>query len=517
MNKERSLSQHIAWFLQEQTGSETVAQQGAAIQTAVEAGHTAVQQSEPIGDNAYIHCEQGWCGFIRHHTYERMIWRQFEAQSEYSMNAVVTTQHYQQAVDILGENEPVVEQWLAALSSVVNTRSLISGGPGTGKTTTIIKLLLLHLLQRPQLRIALCAPTGKAAHRMLQSMHENLRNIDHTIPQWMIDALPKESFTIHRLLKFNHIHNRFFYSQDKPLPYDVVIVDESSMLDVSLSYHLVTAVSPDSHLVMLGDAQQLPAVGAGFVFGDLCRKLKSNQSVELSSCLQEPEKTPIAVELTHSFRFARDSGIAAMASAIQLGQLPDFENYDDIQLQHPASRADQLQLLQEITKRHAQESLMMLTPRNQGSLGVAELNSLMQIVRYGEAAVNALKRVAENQPVIMTRNDYALNLFNGDMGIMQRREGQWWVEFEHVPAVPLKALRHWQCANALTIHRAQGSEYDAVIVALPDDQEHEMLSKELLYTAVTRAKKRLYIWSNQDVLNKAIKRSEQRQTFLQIF
>ena len=141
----------------------------------------------------------------------------------------------------------------------------------------------------------------------------------------------------------------------------------------------------------------------------------------------------------------------------------------------------------------------------------------MQIVRYGEAAVNALKRVAENQPVIMTRNDYALNLFNGDMGIMQRREGQWWVEFEHVPAVPLKALRHWQCANALTIHRAQGSEYDAVIVVLPDDQEHEMLSKELLYTAVTRAKKRLYIWSNQDVLNKAIKRSEQRQTFLQIF
>ncbi|WP_395375567.1 exodeoxyribonuclease V subunit alpha [Marinicella sp. W31] len=517
MTNEWTLSQQISWFLQEQTDDENIARQGASIQSAIENGHTITQQHGEIANNDYLHCEQGWCGFTRHYKYEYFIWQQFSSPPQAALTDVSLSNSYEQAAALLDEPKPVIEQWLAALSSVVNSRTLISGAPGTGKTTTIIKLLLLHLLLRPQLRIALCAPTGKAAHRMMQSIHHSRQLMAKQLPAQLMEKIPQESYTIHRLLRFNHIENRFGHAAENPLPYDLVIVDESSMLDVSLSYHLLKAVSAKCHVVMLGDAQQLPAVGAGFVFGDLCNKLKQPIPSDVSACFEQADSIPSAIELTRSFRFDKNSGIAALARGVNQGELPEFQNYEDIQFTDPYTRSEQLQSLQDIVSTHAQDSIMLLSPRNQGPQSVAELNGLMQSVRYGESVFNALKRKAENQPVIITRNDYQLNLFNGDIGIMHYHKQQWWVEFEHTESVPLKALRHWQCANALTVHRSQGSEYDVVVLVLPDDKNHDMLSRELLYTAVTRAKKMLYVWSTEAVLRKAAERSEKRQTFLQIF
>ena len=517
MTVEWTLSQQIARFLQEQTGDASIARQGASIQSAVEKGHTVSRQLGEINSNPYLYCENGWCGFSRHHDYEFFIWQQFTQQTKNTSEQKRLRACYQQAAKLLDEPQPVVEQWMGAISSVINPRLLISGAPGTGKTTTIIKLLLLHLLLRPEMKIALCAPTGKAAHRMMQSIQNSLQLMgQHVLPD-LKEKIPQESYTIHRLLRFNHIENRFRYSAEYTLPYDLVIVDESSMLDVSLSYHLLQAVPEDSHVVMLGDAQQLPAVGAGFVFGDLCKRLKQSIPSEITAGFSQPQDIPAAVELTQSFRFGKDSGIAAMAESIEQGQLPQFKSYQDISLTDPYAQYEQLEQLQDIVQAHPDASIMLLSPRNQGPQGVAELNALMQSVRYGESVFNALKRTAENQPLIITRNDYQLNLFNGDIGVMYFDNQQWWVRFEHTTAVPLKALRHWQCANALTIHRSQGSEYDVVVLVLPDDQNHDMLSRELLYTAVTRAKKRLYVWSTQAVLSKAVERSEKRQTFLQIF
>lgn len=512
-----SLSRHIHGFLIEQTGSKCVADQGVEIQQALEQGSTVCQQQAELPHNVYIHCIKGWCGFSRYYRQEQYIWEQFSHQKPSLVDYKSLSEYYQIARDMLGELQPVNQQWLAALSSFIYPRCLISGAPGTGKTTTIIKLLLLLFSANPHLKVVLCAPTGKAAHRMLQGIHDILRLNDHSISKVLIDRFPKHSFTIHHLLRYNPVSNSFAYNSKQQLPYDMVIVDESSMLDVSLSYHLLQAIKAKASVTFIGDAHQLPAVGAGFVFGDLHRKMRPEESVQpIEYHLKNIGTIRPAVRLTRNFRFRLDSGIGILAESIRNYETININDSNDLMVSSPKNMSERKSMLQKLLKVNKNESLTILTATNHGPDGVLELNKLMQQVRFGQSVGNPMQHPIEGQPVIITRNEYQFDLYNGDTGMTIKKNGQWFFSFEHRADVPLHAIRHWHNANALTIHKSQGSEYDVVILVLPEDQEHKMLNRQLLYTAVTRAKKKLYIWAKPNTLTQAIQQSQTRHTFLQI-
>jgi len=446
---------------------------------------------------------------------------------------------------------------LRAINVALTKRfAVISGGPGTGKTYTIAQIILYlqRLSAGRNLKIKLAAPTGKAAARLQEALDkafETLQKAGREIPADVISAQ-----TIHRLLGAIPGKTRFLFNNKRQLPADVVIVDEASMIDLALMAKLVQAVPAPARLILVGDKDQLASVEAGAVLGDICGGLQGDYIREkvpgnngkpnfVRAGHRSDFKAHIVV-LKKNYRFDANSGIDELSAAVNAGDIDrtlDFlqnKSKHDIVLKpfsmHNDIEAALERLVMEkiapiFNMRDAQKALKqmntlkILTPLRKGPVGVQALNQGVEQILVRHDVIEPHKGTSlgwyAGRPVMITCNDYYRNLFNGDVGIAMnitsRRAQALQVFFPDSQQgckslVPEQLPAH-ETVYAMTVHKSQGTEFDLVVLVLPDI-DVPLLTRELLYTAVTRARQRVEIWGRSDILKKAISRRIRRASGL---
>jgi exodeoxyribonuclease V alpha subunit len=378
---------------------------------------------------------------------------------------------------------PLAPSQQAALAAMLTTKAMVvTGGPGTGKTTLVRGLLAA--LPTDVLRIQLAAPTGRAAKRLAESTGQDARTLHR-----LLEAEPGRGF------RRNHA---------RPLACDLVVVDEMSMIDLPLMAALVDALPDEAALLMVGDADQLPSVGPGQVLSDLVTS----------------EVMPV-LRLSEIFRQAHDSGIVANAHRINRGEPPVFaraEEIGDFYGIRVESAEDAQEKLVELVATRIPErfgldplhEVQVLCPVNRGPLGTRELNRLLQARLNPEPVAlhqRGETRYAVGDKIMQVENDYTREVWNGDIGTVtaiRARARELEVEIDGRPlAYAFDDLDQLVPAFAITVHKAQGSEYAAVVVALA--RAHgRMLQRRLLYTAVTRAKKLVVLLAEPAALERAV-------------
>lgn len=465
-------------------------------------------------------------------------------------------------------------QQLGAAIAVLRQLTIISGGPGTGKTTTVARILALLLAlggdKTPIIRLV--APTGKAAARLTQSIRlakENLRAVtaaatttaDAANTAAIINAMPETASTIHRLLGMHADRRSFVHDANNPLMLDVLLVDEASMIDLALMARLLAALPPQARLILLGDRDQLAAVEAGNVLGDLCQSgepqaqatpwsdalltrlraigLTPQQHADTDNAIETtPATSPMAdslVVLEKSHRFAAGSGIALLAFALKKGHVADAlalcsahaqptENRHDLHWLSPTPAALPA-LIAAATCTHWEnyryakdpllagqcfEQFRFLCAVREGPFGVDSINAQAKAALVKRGFIDPHAQHYAGEPILIIRNDYSMDLFNGDVGLIlpdveadgllraffMRPDGS-------IRRIALNRLPPHEPAWAMTVHKSQGSEFDRVVVILPE-QNSPVLTRELLYTAVTRARRHVSIWAPRLVLEQSM-------------
>ncbi len=456
-------------------------------------------------------------------------------------------------------------QKIAAALALRGRLCVISGGPGTGKTTTVVNLLACLIAQDPNCRIALAAPTGKAAARMTDAIRQRAAHL----PDAIRSRLPTESFTIHRLLGVTPAAGGFVHHAGNLLPIDALVVDEASMLDLALATRLLEAVPASARIVLLGDKDQLAAVQSGAVFSELsadpslsdaCRAdLAALCDVAAESIVPPEPAAPSALRdavvwFRHNFRFARDSGIGRLAAHINAGRADEALAWlratgdasvrwtDDDRAAVSAAAAAAAAIDRAMKgcaaflasvrgdatdpRRHAAlfdafARFRTLCAVRDGPRGVEAVNA--EVSRRFRRELGALDCDEHSawypgRPVLVLRNDYVLKLFNGDIGItLPGDDGTLRVFFAQTDGslraiAPVRLPAH-ETAFAMTVHKSQGSEFDEVLVLLPA-QRSRVLTRELLYTAVTRAREGVTLCAGAAVLAGTIETSTRRHSGL---
>jgi len=422
-------------------------------------------------------------------------------------------------------------QKLAAFLAITRKLAIITGGPGTGKTSTVVKILDILLEESPGLTIKLVAPTGKAAMRLSDS-----------ISDWADTRETKFHVqTLHRLLGMRKDGRTWRHGPQNLVTVDLLIVDEASMIDLTMMHRLLGALPDHTRLILLGDPNQLPSVDTGNVLADLCAgetgfsstlgKVASNFVGEVQTVKKSHQLTDAVCELDKSYRFDPDSGIAKLSKAIQSGQSA-INLIDNSVVFKSDDRGPLTQDLLTYWKDYVDLLAMkQFDPRL--LLSTFEQTRILCSRRGGVAGVEAINQNIESaletlgikppdnefyvgRPILITHNDYNLGLFNGDIGICAPIENgdQFVVSFPGA-AEPLLASRlpkHESCF-AMTVHKSQGSEFDHVILALSEeasDDAASLLTRELLYTAITRAKEAITIHCNTLVWDRAVSQSSRR-------
>lgn len=495
----------------------------------------------------------------------------------------------------------------AAALALVQSLLLITGGPGTGKTTTIARLLLLLIAQADAagiaLRIALAAPTGRAADRMSESLHAAVANLQASPllqPNWLA-ALPRQASTLHRLLGSRPGSPRFQHHAGQPLPFDVIVVDEASMVDMPLMSKLVDAVADGARLILLGDRDQLPSVEAGDVLaaigdaagdGDalpevlassLAPLLSSNprrsdasretgwtahdnpeqgdmfDSKDMGSSIatHAPKEVPLGgvsptvvpsaasaversplfghrVQLLRGYRQSVELDLSPLAHAVREGDAdaaldhlrsgrlrgvhfheetgsPLVSDSRSLLLAHWRALAAETEPAAALA---AADRLRLLTALREGPQGASTLNAQIEEALAGTQR----ETYFHGRLLLVTENSYRHGLFNGDVGICLRQaDGNVAVFFssggQDVRAFHPAALPAHASAFALTVHKAQGSEFDQAWIVLPQ-QDARTLTRELLYTALTRARNQVHLFAREDILRTLLARKAQRVTGL---
>ncbi len=431
-------------------------------------------------------------------------------------------------------------QRTAVTMALTGPLTIISGGPGTGKTTIVATLIAALALNEPPPRIALAAPTGKAAARLEAALAAQAARLDPEI----LPRLPDRAMTLHRLLGASREGGKFLYHRDHPLPYDVIVVDEASMLDLSLAARLFSALPPDARIVLLGDKDQLAAVEAGAFFAELARQ------TALSSC-RNPASLPergngnlsrCVVWLTENYRFDAASAIGRLSALVSGGDvdglaawLPELADGDIVWKPTgkglPSETADSLAAgfadyveavgrgdpLPALT---AYEDFCVLCALRQGPRGVAGINEAVE--RRLRPRLSGKPRTPSpwyhGRPVMVTENAYDLGIFNGDTGVtLAGKDGRLAVWFKGrdggVRSLSPSALPAHQTSFAVTVHKAQGAEFTRTAFVLPED-DTPVLTRELIYTAVTRARKHLFIYGDMALLLTAVSRPTDRRSGL---
>ncbi|XYQ56001.1 exodeoxyribonuclease V subunit alpha [Pectobacterium carotovorum] len=456
-------------------------------------------------------------------------------------------------------DEEINWQKVAAAVALTRRIAVISGGPGTGKTTTVAKLLaaLIELNTGDALRIQLAAPTGKAAARLTESLGQALHRL--VVDPRLREAFPQEATTLHRLLGAVTDSQRLRHHQDNPLHLDVLIVDEASMVDLPMMANVIAALPPHARIIFLGDRDQLASVEAGAVLGDICRfaeagysRARAQQLQRLTGCsLDEngPEGPSTVSDsiclLRRSYRFDPHSGIGQLALAVNGGDdarvravlngefaditcspLTEAEEYQAMLARCVEGYRDYLQLVAAGATPDAVllafQSYRQLCALREGPFGVAGLNQRIEQALHQAGLIqrsrNPLNRWYPGRPVMIERNDAALGLFNGDIGIaMIGESGELRVFFplpngETKDVTPSRLPPH-DTAYAMTVHKSQGSEFDHTALVLPNHYL-PVLTRELVYTAITRARQRLSLYTDVRILCRAVKTPTQRYSGL---
>ncbi|MGF6901512.1 AAA family ATPase [Paraburkholderia sp. GAS348] len=578
----------------------------------------------------------------RYYDYERRLARSLVMHADGGSGAGVSTDTdtqtlHERLLRYFGppQDDEVDWQRVAAVMALSGRLTIVSGGPGTGKTTTIVGVLACLLDARTDLRIALAAPTGKAAQRMQEALIARAGDL----PPELAARLPQTSYTLHRLLGSGPA-GRFRHHRDNPLPYDVVVIDEASMIDVAMAAHLLDAIAPQTRLVMLGDKDQLAAVEAGAVFAELSARPAftpnglqriaealgieaarlsqalpgvssgfdgeaddlfahadapddfdtlpddlfvdadarrafgglpgddlfasrpapatgaqlSRSSSRSSSGSPSPAQNPLAdcvIWLERNYRFGLESPIGRLSLAIRNGaagvalevlRIDPAEPcaaalYEDTHAtlaertvaRLAAGFAAYAEALAEALAAETPDPLPLFDALNRfrilcatrsGPRGVDQVNAAMaaQVRRSASVTLAVGAHWFAGRPVMVTRNDYALGLFNGDIGIaLPGVGGALRVYFRTgdggLRAVSPAALPPHDTAFALTVHKSQGSEFQHAVLMLPSVFSR-VLSRELVYTAITRARERVEVIGARAVLAQAIATPTQRDSGL---
>jgi len=455
-------------------------------------------------------------------------------------------------------------QLVASALAYLNNFTIITGGPGTGKTTTVAKILSLLYEENPKLNVKLAAPTGKAAMRMKEALATNIQ-----VPEDYrenINAL--KPYTLHRLLGSNHLSPYFKHNKKIPIVADVIIVDEASMIDVALFAKFINAVDPETRLIILGDQDQLTSVEAGSLLGDLCNTVhaKNHFSVEASRNLQEilsgikiypaaEEKALLQdhiVELQHSYRFDKNPEFRKVSKAVITNDQNTIQSLFDenplegnikIDLEHKESvfkafiedYENYIDRNEESSEERIEESLKkfndlrILAVIRNGKQGVSGLNARVEKYLASKGLINPNSEFYDHRPVIVTRNHPDLQLFNGDIGLVRKDPKDskkmkiWFLTAEQKadqedPEKTRSAVRGYspglltdvETVFAMTVHKSQGSEFNKVFLVMPKSVDVPILTRELLYTGITRAKESLKIQGNKEVILKSAKAQVRR-------
>lgn len=412
-------------------------------------------------------------------------------------------------LDALLTGEGAAAQCDAVVMALHQSLTVLVGGPGTGKTTTVAALLACLTAHDPSTRIALAAPTGKAAARLGEALRAAAGRLPAPLAERIATA---EASTIHRLLGTRG--GRFLHGRDRPLPHDVVIVDETSMVSLPLMARLLDAVRPQARLVLVGDPAQLTSVEAGTVLGDLSGPIAD-------PAVAEPRGGPLSghtIVLRHSRRFPPGSPLDRFAGAVRRGDAraalavltePCAEGNGAGALDWHASPADHpgavervralaVPVALEVAELAAAGDaagalgrlgqLRVLCAHRDGPFGVGDWNHRVEAALA--ASGSGVAGWYPGRPVLVTANDYVNLLYNGDLGVVVRRDDRLVVAFadhDGVRSLAPSRLQSVETVHAMTIHKSQGSEFDHVVVVLPP-AESPLASRELLYTAVTRAR-----------------------------
>jgi exodeoxyribonuclease V alpha subunit len=461
------------------------------------------------------------------------------------------------------ENQELNWQKIAAIVAVLKRFSVITGGPGSGKTFTItgILALLLACTRGKKPNILLAAPTGKAAARLGESIKQAKQHLDCS--DRLKDDIPNEVYTIHRLLKSVAGSPYFRHNLDNPLPADIVVIDEASMVDLALMSKLVQAMAPDARLVLVGDKDQLASVEAGSVLGDICdrqvihgfSKSFLNKIEKLTGTIQEDsirlsEDTPglqdCITVLQKSYRFSAHSGIGGLSRTINHGDadaslalinspsetsIAWHEVRSKTGLTHDLTRMIVAGYRKYLTIRDPGSAMdefrrfKILCALKRGPFGVNTINKLAEQVLSNEGLIPRAQPASNpwyrGRPVLITRNDYTLGLFNGDIGITlpdpDSSTHELYVffpgSFGEFRRFPTHGLSAHETVYAMTVHKSQGSEFDHVVLILPD-KDYPLLTRELIYTGLTRARRTVSVWGTVSVLKSAILRKIERTSGL---
>lgn len=432
-------------------------------------------------------------------------------------------------------------QAVAAAACLLRPLWQICGGPGTGKTTTVARLLALELAARPiPPKIALAAPTGKAATRLFEALGQQVAGLG--LPEAALELLPRQAFTLHRLLGYRPREESFRFRPGNPLPYDLVVVDEASMVDLLLMDNFFAALPAHGRVVLLGDKDQLASVETGSVFGDLSQAalgggFREESREALAPLLggglpheSPPKLADTAVELKKSWRFEGQPGIGALAAAIKNRDAAAAlqvleEGRPDAGLRPHAERKELLAPGTEFFRSCLAStgpaealarlaSFRLLAVLRAGPWGVENLNKEVEKHLLERFGLDTSRRWYPGRPILVRANDYEAELWNGDMGVIWEEEGQSWAYFA-VPGksetrrLPLAKLPVHDTAWAMTVHQSQGSEFDQVLLVLPAE-DHPLAGRELLYTGVTRARKRIELVASPRLIEAAIGRESRR-------
>jgi len=591
---ERAIDQRLAHWVRQRTGSAVLAAAAGAASQAEGQGHACAvldtlcdEQGRPLFDtDALLALRQhDWVGdgsrfspFVLDARSRFYLWRNWQHESRladallercHQRSLPVDSDALASDLDALFGNMPSdLTRWQrAAVAAVPGARFFVlTGGPGTGKTTTVVRMLLMLLRHAracglpAQPSIALAAPTGKAAQRLAQAIAKGKgelqaqaagADLHHLLP--MIPHA--DARTLHRLLGYQPRDNGFARGAHNPLAEDIVVVDEASMVDLAMMRQLLEAMRPDAVLILLGDPGQLASVDAGSVLADIVAATAQNQlpaalAERLAPVLQQAPAintapSPLSghvLALTHSWRAG--SGLQRGIAALRDRSDPDWLDAllkhradGELQLHHCPNphalrtcidrwieqHAETLQALLQPSMDpagalHQLRTMQLLCALREGPFGARGVNELMLRRLAARFGLDPARTWYPGRPVIISRNDYARGLFNGDVGIaLQEGDGlRVWFEVSDrdgrtsLRSFSPRALPAHESAWAITIHRSQGSEYHDVAVLLPPDPDNPILTRELVYTAISRAREHAEVWTGDDVLRAALARPVKR-------
>ncbi|WP_341927780.1 exodeoxyribonuclease V subunit alpha [Nocardioides psychrotolerans] len=418
------------------------------------------------------------------------------------------------------------EQEAAAEGAVRRWTTVLTGGPGTGKTTTVARMLVLLADQAAaagrRCSIALAAPTGKAATRLQEAVLGELAGLD---PADQERVGRPDAMTLHRLLGFRHDNRtRFRHDRANRLKYDVVVVDECSMVELTMMGRVLEAVRPEARLLLVGDPRQLTSVGAGAVLADVVRGFEGHPTSPVASLTENFRSTEDIKDLAEALRVG--DADAVLATLRRASDEVEFVETDD-----PAAALREDALASALAVREAAvagdheralaalDGHRLLCAHREGPFGVRHWNAQVERWVAEETGVPIYTSWYVGRPVLVTTNDYALGVYNGESGVaVLQPDGRlrvWIAGSESVRDLAPGRLEAIETMHAMTIHKSQGSQAERVTVLLPEAGSR-LLTRELFYTAVTRAQSRVRVVGSEEAVRAAVATQAQRATGLRL-